>query len=98
MEKEKLGRDRSSIVYEWSCHESFFHGLFQCKPSLEIDMLTRQEFNGRMRYLTIRETPVPEESEELEEQGYTIVRKAFNAKELKALRKEINQVYDERQR
>ena len=60
-------------------------------------MLTREEFNGRMRYLTIRETPVPEESEELEKQGYTIVRKAFNAKELKALRKEINQVYDERQ-
>ena len=60
-------------------------------------MLTREEFNGRMRYLTIRETPVPKESKELEEQGYTIVRKAFNAKELKALRTEINQVYDERQ-
>ena len=60
-------------------------------------MLTREEFNGRMRYLTIRETPVPKESKELEEQGYTIVRKAFNAKEMKALRTEINQVYDERQ-
>ena len=60
-------------------------------------MLTRNEINGAMRYLTVRETPVPKESEELEEQGYTIVCKAFNVKELKALRTEINQVYDERQ-
>ena len=29
-------------------------------------MLTRNEINGTMRYLTVRETPVPKESEELE--------------------------------
>jgi ectoine hydroxylase-related dioxygenase (phytanoyl-CoA dioxygenase family) len=60
-------------------------------------MLTRVEFIGGIKYLAARETQVPEESVELEEQGYTIVRKAFNAKELKALRTEINKVYDERQ-
>ena len=60
-------------------------------------MLTRVEFISDIKYLAVRETPVPEESVKLEEQGYTIVRKAFNAKELKALRTEINKVYDERQ-
>ena len=62
-------------------------------------MLKREEYilGGDIKYLSFRETSVPKESEELEEQGYTIVRKAFNAKELKALRTEINQVYNERQ-
>ena len=64
-------------------------------------MLTRKRFKKGKKvirtYLTVRETPVPKESVELEEQGYTFVRKAFKAKELKTLRTEINKVYDERE-
>ena len=58
-------------------------------------MVTRKEMQNGVRYIAVRETPVPNEAMELEKQGYTIVRKAFNTKDIKVLRTEIETVYNE---
>lgn len=45
-------------------------------------------------YLKVREEPAPEESVQLEREGYTVVRRLFAAQEVEDLRAEIGAVYD----
>lgn len=55
-------------------------------------MLTRQWPGG---YLKVREQPAPEASTQLESEGYAVVRGAFSAEDIEALKSEIDNVYED---
>lgn len=55
-------------------------------------MITRMWPGG---YLSIRKEPVPDETNQLEDEGYAVRRSAFKTEEIAALASEIESVYDE---
>jgi ectoine hydroxylase-related dioxygenase (phytanoyl-CoA dioxygenase family) len=46
-------------------------------------------------YLTVRDDPAPEESAQLETDGYVVLRQVFDRDEIAALRHDIDRVYDQ---